>query len=207
MVKSKIREKSKYWRVKYTLIVSSARHYFILKRAVCGVSQVLREGVLPWIYFTLHHSPFLPSLFLPYFYFWKWEISRPLPSMMLLRVPIGIILDPCTGTMTCRPLECLHFWWLPFWPAKANPLFFKTRVISLAERAGNFGVILGRLLQSLSWERNCSQKVQTKGKGLPWHWRWLLLQNLLHWCIQGVQEKMQTIDCILYRAPILASGS
>ena len=181
---------------------------------VCGVSQVLREGVLPWIYFKLHSSPFTLStftlhysLFLHYFYFWKWEISRPLQSIMLLRVPIGIILEPCTGTMTCRPLECLHFWWLPFWPAKVNPFYFKTLVISLVERAGNFGVILGRLLQSLSWERNCSRKVQTTTKALPWHWRWLLLQNLSHWCIQGVQEKMQTIGCSLYRAPILASGS
>ena len=42
-------------------------------------------------------------------YFRKASTDRPLASMMFLSVPMGMILEPCTGTMTCLPFGCLHF--------------------------------------------------------------------------------------------------
>jgi hypothetical protein len=39
----------------------------------------------------------------------KSSALSPLPSMMLLSVPIGIGLFPCTATITCRPFKWRHF--------------------------------------------------------------------------------------------------
>jgi hypothetical protein len=62
--------------------------------------------------------------------------ARPLPSIMLLRVPMGIGLLPCLATMTCRPLAWRHFWWLPRWLTHAKPCVRRTRTTSLALQTG-----------------------------------------------------------------------
>ena len=63
--------------------------------------------------------------------------SRPLASIMLFKVPMGMSLLPCMATITCRPFSCRHFWWLPACPTSTKLCRRRTLTTSFALQTGN----------------------------------------------------------------------